>query len=199
MISHLDNAIGRILSVIRDKGIEDQTLIVFTADNGLAVGQHGLMGKQNLYEHSIRIPMILSGPGIPENRSSNALVYLNDIYPTLCDYLDFEVPGTVETRSFIESARNPDLPHREILTFAYKNFQRSIRKDNWKYIEYQVDGDMHNQLFNLEEDPWEMRNLAQFPGNHALVTSLRNKMKERWTSLGDSGFTWHTELQDTLP
>jgi arylsulfatase A-like enzyme len=190
MISHLDDAIGRILSAINKKRLENNTLVIFTADNGLAVGQHGLMGKQNLYEHSIRIPMIFSGPGIPGNSSSEALIYLNDIYPTLCDYLGIKVPGTVETSSFLKSLRNPDLPHRETLTFAYKNYQRGIRKDQWKYIEYHVDGDLHSQLFNLEEDPWEIRNLAIFPGNHALVSSLRNEMKEKWTSQGDTGFTW---------
>ncbi|MBS0001089.1 MAG: sulfatase-like hydrolase/transferase [Cyclobacteriaceae bacterium] len=196
MISHLDHAVGRILSAIDHKGIRNNTLIIFTADNGLAVGQHGLMGKQNLYEHSIRIPMIISGPGIPENRTSNAFCYLNDLYPTLCEYVGIKTPASVETSGFLKCLRDPDASHRELLTFAYKNFQRGIRKGPWKYIEYHVDGDNHIQLFNLDEDPWEMRDLAVFPGNQVLIGNLRGNMKNQWTSLGDTGFSWNVEPQN---
>jgi len=190
MISHLDNAIGEIITAIDKKGISDNTLIIFSADNGLAVGQHGLMGKQNLYEHSIKIPLILSGPGIPENKSSDALCYLNDIYPTLCDYLSINPPATVETGSFLKCVKNPDLPHRDHLTFAYKHYQRGIRKDHWKYIEYHVNGARHTQLFDLKEDPYETRNLALFIENQNLVIQLRENLKHHWITLGDPSSFW---------
>jgi arylsulfatase A-like enzyme len=190
MITHLDNGIGEILDAIDKKGIRENTVIIFTADNGLAVGQHGLMGKQNLYEHSVKIPLILSGPGIPENQLSEGFCYLNDLYPTLCDYLGMDPPAGVETRSFIRCIKEPELPHRDLLIFAYKHVQRGIRKDNWKYIEYHVNGDRHQQLFNLAEDPFETRNLAAFPDNQDLVSELRETLKRQWISLGDPGEFW---------
>lgn len=190
MITHLDDAVGKILSAIDKKGLNTNTLIIFTADNGLAVGQHGLMGKQNVYEHSIKIPFIISGPGIPEDQTREAFCYLNDLYPTLCDYLGIRIPGTVETKSFLKSIQEPGHPHRKFLTFAYKNFQRGIRKGQWKYIEYSVNGNRHIQLFNLEEDPYEIRNLAILPGNQSLTKELREDLKNEWSRLGDNGNFW---------
>ena len=84
MISHLDWRIGQILDKLKEKNLYDNTIIVFAGDNGLAVGQHGLMGKQNCYEHSIRVPLILCGPGIPKGQKSESYVYLMDLFPTLC-------------------------------------------------------------------------------------------------------------------
>jgi arylsulfatase A-like enzyme len=190
MISHLDDAIGRIMTAIDQKGLSDNTLIIFSADNGLAVGQHGLMGKQNVYEHSIKIPFIISGPGIPADETRDAFCYLNDLYPTLCDYLGIRIPVTVEARSFLACIDNPGSPHREFLTFAYKDFQRGFRKGNWKYIEYSVDDNRNVQLFNLAEDPYETRNLAKEPGNQSLMEDLRKDLINEWTKLGDTGNFW---------
>jgi len=191
MISHLDAAIGRILAAIEKKGIRDQTLIIFSADNGLAVGQHGLMGKQNVYEHSIKIPMILSGPGIPEDETREAFCYLNDIYPTLCDYLGTKPPATVETRSFLDCIQDREASHRPYLVFAYKNFQRAIRKGPWKYIEYSVNNQRHVQLFNLEEDPYETHNLAEERSGRSVAEGLRLELKNEWIKLGDTSDFWH--------
>ena len=81
MISHLDHAFGRLLTALQEQGKLDNTIIVFAGDNGLALGQHGLMGKQNLYDHSVRVPLIFAGPGIPEGEQRNSPVYLLDIFP----------------------------------------------------------------------------------------------------------------------
>jgi len=94
MISHLDDQIGRILDTLERRGMTDNTIIVLAGDNGLAVGQHGLLGKQNLYDHSVRVPLVLCGPGIPKDRKSNALCYVLDIFPTLCEMLGLPMPET---------------------------------------------------------------------------------------------------------
>jgi len=100
MITHLDAQIGRVLDALRETGQLENTIIVLAGDNGLALGRHGLMGKQSLYEHSIHVPLILSGPGIARGRRSDAFVYLLDIYPTLCDLVGLLTPGSVEGVSF---------------------------------------------------------------------------------------------------
>ena len=100
MRTHLDEQVGRILAALRATGHERDTLVVFTADNGLALGSHGLLGKQNCYEHSLAVPLILRGPGVPAGRRSPALVPLQDLLPTLCELSRIGVPGGLDGRSF---------------------------------------------------------------------------------------------------
>src|SRR5262249_12278494 len=82
-IEFLDAQVGRILEALRESGRYERTLIVFTSDHGLAIGSHGLFGKQNLYEHSMRSPLIVAGPGVPRGKRADAMCYLMDIFPTL--------------------------------------------------------------------------------------------------------------------
>ena len=105
MITHLDAQIGRVLEALEATGQAENTIIVLAGDNGLAIGRHGLMGKQNMYDHSLHVPLIMSGPGIPQNRRSDALCYLLDIYPTLCDLVGVPIPGTVEGQSLVPAMR----------------------------------------------------------------------------------------------
>jgi arylsulfatase A-like enzyme len=96
MITHMDVQIGRIIQALKESGEYENTIIVFTSDNGLAIGQHGLFGKQNLYEHSISVPFVISGPGMPENEKRAAFLYLYDIFPTLCELVNIKSPKTVQ-------------------------------------------------------------------------------------------------------
>jgi len=138
------------------EGLLENTLIVFAGDNGLAMGQHGLLGKQNLYEHSIRVPMIFSGPGIPKNVKNNSFVYLSDIAPTIYEYMNIQSPKTVEAKSLGPILRNPTSSVRENIYNVYGHWSRSIKtKDGYKLILYNVDGVQTTQLFNLKTDPWE--------------------------------------------
>lgn len=182
MITHLDAQIGRLLHVLRAGPHGRNTLIIFAGDNGLAVGQHGLMGKQSLYEHSIRVPLILSGPGIPEDTRTDALCYLNDLYPTICEMLGVAIPESVEGRSLRPVIRDPGAEVRDTVFYAYKNQQRGIRAGRYKLLAYLVEGQRTTQLFDLEDDPWEMRNLADSPDHQSvrrkLETMLAGRMKE---------------------
>jgi arylsulfatase A-like enzyme len=172
MISHLDFHIGRVLETLKRTGKADNTIIVFTGDNGLAVGQHGLLGKQNLYDHSVRVPLIFSGPGIPRNKVTDALCYLLDIYPTLCDLLGYSAPLSVEGSSLKDIINGKKEKIRERVFLAYRHLQRGLRTvDNWKLIKYHVSGKETTQLFNLNDDPWELNNLAN-------DTSYQQRLKE---------------------
>ena len=110
MITHLDAETGRLLDVLEQRGLADDTIIVMAGDNGLAVGQHGLMGKQNLYEHSVRVPLIFAGPGVPRGETRDSYAYLLDIFPTLCDLADVPVPDTVTGRSLVPALADPGPP-----------------------------------------------------------------------------------------
>lgn len=162
-ISHLDAQIGRIIQAVKDQGLWENTLIVFAGDNGLALGQHGLFGKQSVYEHSNRVPLIFAGAGVPANKEVKGYCYLSDIYSTLVNYVGFPVPPTVQGISLDKALQNPNSPLRPALYFAFKHYQRAVKKEGWKLIEYHVAGQRHTQLFDLNKDPWETNNLADNP------------------------------------
>lgn len=176
MISSLDAAVGRILGALEASGRAEDTLVVFTGDHGLAVGQHGLMGKQNLYDHSLRVPLLLRGPGIPAGRRSGALTYAWDLFPTLCDLAGQPTPAGLDARSLTPVLRAPDSSHRRTLHGLYRDFQRTAKDERWKLIEYTVNGDRHTQLFDLANDRWEMHNLAGDPAAAAIIESLRPEL-----------------------
>lgn len=159
IISHVDSQIGRILATLEVQGLSENTIVVFSGDNGLAVGQHGLMGKQSVYEHSVGVPLVFAGPGIRSGVVSEANCYLFDIYPTLCELADLETPSTVDGRS-LEPIVAVGADGRDVMVYAYQQWQRSVRRGTTKLIEYAVDGERHTQLFDLAADPLEMKNLA---------------------------------------
>jgi arylsulfatase A-like enzyme len=179
MITEMDHQVGRILTTLERNGLAENTIIVFAGDNGLAVGQHGLLGKQNLYEHSIRVPMIMAGPGIPEGKSYEGFNYLSDITPTLYELLRIPQPKTVEgishARFFEQSTA---APIRSALYNVYGNWSRSYKSsDGYKLILYNVDGALHTQLFNLKEDPWETRDLSTLAVSKEKIMLMRSALK----------------------
>lgn len=160
MVNEVDHQIGRILSSLEKNGQTKNTIIVFASDNGLAMGQHGLMGKQNLYDHSISVPMAILDPRNKSNgRKTDALCYLYDIYPTLCDMTGVSIPESV-TGCSLQPVVNGETEHaRDLLFLSYSSIQRGLVKDGYKYIVYNVGGKQTEQLFDLRNDPWEMENL----------------------------------------
>ncbi len=189
MISHLDDALGRILNVMADRHLLDNTIIVFSADNGLAIGQHGLMGKQSLYDHSVRVPLILSGLGIPKGERREALTYLLDIFPTLCDLTGVTIPESVEGVSLAPNIRDATQPTRENLYLAYRGSIRGVTDGNFKLIEYYADGNPNNgratQLFNLKDDPLELKNLASDSAHKDRLNQMRAQMAKFRDEWGD--------------
>jgi arylsulfatase A-like enzyme len=190
MVTHTDAQIGRILKALEESGKKDNTLIVFASDNGLAVGKHGLMGKQNVYDHALHIPLVLSGPGIPKGELRDQLCYLYDIYPTLCDYAKLETPDTVQYKSLNDTIHNPSTEHRDHLYHAFMDWQRAIRNKQYKLIEYCVKGKRHTQLFDLENDPEEINNLAGDHDYETILTDMRALLKIEKDALNDGNIPY---------
>ena len=182
MITHMDAEIGRVLQTLEATGHLENTIIIYTADHGLAVGQHGLLGKQNLYSHSIRVPSIFAGPGIPEAETVDALTYLYDVFPTVCDLTDVACPGTTEGRSLVPLMNGHVERVRPTVFAAYRDIHRTITDGRWKLIRYYVSeetgaGTNCIQLFDLEQDPWETTNLADLPEHADRIRSLAADMQ----------------------
>lgn len=186
MITHLDAQIGRIIQALKVSGEYENTIIVFSADNGLAVGQHGLLGKQNLYEHSVNVPFVISGPGIPANEKRAAFTYLYDVFPTLCELVNVDIPESVLGKSFAASIQNASLTHRENMYYGYKEYIRAYRKEDFKLIEYFVKGERNSQLFNIKEDPLEINNLFDQDAYLANYLELKDNLIKEMKVLGDT-------------
>jgi len=185
--SHLDAAVGRLRDALNTQGILEETIIVFAGDNGLAVGQHGLMGKQNLYDHSVHVPLIFSGPSIPKGEQRDALVYLIDIFPTLCDLTQTPIPETVEGNSLQPVLDDSEDNVRTYLHFAFLEAQRGIRDSQYKLIEYAVGGShTQTQLFDLIHDPKETQNLVDDLAYAEIRQRLRDQLKQWQTIYGDT-------------
>jgi arylsulfatase A-like enzyme len=161
------------------------TIVVFSADSGVARGGHGLIGKQNLYElDSVRVPLIIAGPGIPAGKRTDAMCYLFDVMPTLGKLCGIPNSTPSEAREFSATLRDPGLPARKELVFAYRDFQRAIRDERWKLIRYpQVD---KTQLFDLQSDPYERNDLAD---NREFADKLRELTARLEVSLKRYGDT----------
>ena len=144
------------------------------------------MGKQNLYEHSVRVPLILAGPGVPAGERREALCYQCDLNPTLRDLCDFPTPQDMDAESLVPTIEDPDVASREAVVGAYKRHQRMRREDRYKLIEYAVDGERTTQLFDLERDPAETENLATDPTHADRVEAIRKRLIEQCERLGDT-------------
>lgn len=211
-VDWIDQQIGRVLEKLEDPdgngnksdSLLDNTYIVFTSDHGIALGRHGLQGKQNLYEHTWRVPYIVRGPGIASGSKTDALIYLHDTFPTLCELAGIAPPSTIEAedgKSFKLVLTGQTNTVRNILYGLYAeprvapygvNIQnlpgiRAITDGRWKLIVYDLtiaDTGLHTkktQLFDLQSNPFELLpehgvpNLADNP----LYSLIRQDLEEK--------------------
>lgn len=180
MISEVDFQIGRVLDELDRSPHAANTYVIFAGDNGLAVGRHGLMGKQNLYEHSLRVPLIVTGPGIRSGRRNDSLCHLMDIAPTVCDLAGAPLPGSPDGRNLFSGK-----PRASGFS-AYRDVQRALRSRDWKLVLYNVNGARTTQLFELKSDPDELRNLAGLPGQRGRIEEMTAELRRQLAAAGDS-------------
>ncbi len=199
IITHLDAQIGKVVTALKASGDYDNTIIVLAGDSGLAVGCHGLLGKQNIYdEDGIHIPLIFAGKSLGKKGSRReALAYNFDIFPTLCEAVGIKQPASVTGKSLLSVLKEQQDSVRGYTYHAYRQFQRAYRKGDYKLIEYVrspdakrdgiefVAGSRVTQLFNVKDDPWEVYDLSFFPKYKVLLTEMRRQMRFKAEELGD--------------
>jgi arylsulfatase A-like enzyme len=183
-VTCFDYHIGRIIAALEEIKQLNNTLIIFTGDNGLSLGDHGLMGKQNVYEMGgMHVPLIVAGPGIPHAKT-DAFLYLYDLFPTVCDLTGTTVPSQVEGKSQAGVIRGKSRGARKTMFTLYKDVQRSIRDDRWKLIRYpQIN---FTQLFDLKNDPNELHNLAENGRNSHKIKEMMSLLKSAQKEFDDS-------------
>lgn len=185
LLSHMDEQIGIVLDSLEASGKMDNTYIFFSADHGLSVGHHGLIGKQSMFDHSVRIPMMVMGPGIPEGKRLDQDVYLQDIMATSLDLAGVERPDYVQFNSFMDIIRGErqQSHYNNGVYGAYIDVQRMIRKDGFKLLVYpKIDKLL---LFDMDKDPNEMNDLADSPAYREKVRTLFADLLELQKTMGD--------------
>ncbi|WP_198931786.1 sulfatase-like hydrolase/transferase [Labilibacter marinus] len=200
IITHLDAQIGKVIAALKESGQYENTIIVFAGDSGLGVGNHGLLGKQNVYdEDGVHVPFVLSGGAIKEQGLRlDAYCYIHDIFPTVCDLAKIERPASVTGKSLVPVINGEKDKVRDFTYHAYRQHQRAYRKGDYKLLEFVkapdkdwklgelTRGSRTTLLFNIKNDPWETTNLAFLPDYFDLVKTMQKEMKEKAIELGDS-------------
>ncbi len=181
-VSHLDAQVGKILDALEKSPGAARTFIFFTADHGLSCGEHGLMGKQNLYDASVRVPFFVAGPGVPAGKSIDSPIYLQDAMPTVLKLAGAEVPADVDFQDLRPLWEGQGTP-RDAAIGAYMNLQRMIEKDGKKLILYPKA--KVARVFDLRDDPDEMKDLIETPAGKALAVRLFQRLLEIQQESGD--------------
>jgi len=183
LISHLDHHIGRVLDTLKKTGQAENTIILFATDHGMSMDSHGQSGKHNAYEHTSRVQIVASGADVPKG-SSDALVYLYDIYPTLCGLTGLPIPDEVEGKSLAKVIHGKQAKVRDHLFTAYMDDQRTIRDDRWKLF-YRSKED-RVALYDLKNDPHELNDLAAKPENKDRIAKLKVELAKAQQLYGDT-------------
>jgi arylsulfatase A-like enzyme len=191
VITHMDQQIGRILNALDETGQRENTIVIFASDHGLAIGSHGLVGKQNMYEHTINVPLVIAGPGIEAGKRTAVQCYLRDLMPTICELAGAKIEEPIDGESLAGVLHQPEADHEppaEVHPFVvgyFQDSQRMIRENGWKLIWYpKID---RVQLFDVKHDPNELHDLSADAAQARRIADLRGKL-----------VAWLREHQDPL-
>lgn len=184
LITHMDEQIGKIFSELERTGQAHNTYIVMTADHGLACGQHGLIGKQNMYEHSMKAPLMVAGPDIPAGNVIDVPVYVQDFTATAFEIAGIDKPEHVEFKSLLPLIHEErGTQYDEIYGAFQSGLQRMIRKDEYKLIHYPAVDEY--LLFNLVTDPYEIEDLSKLPELGSKLSSLKLQLRDLMAKMDD--------------
>ncbi|MDB4335112.1 sulfatase-like hydrolase/transferase [bacterium] len=184
IITHMDHQIGRILDAIEASGKADNTYIFFTADHGLSVGNHGLVGKQNMYDHSVRVPLMVVGPKVKKGKRIDTPVYLQDIMASSLDLAGVAKPDYVEFNSLMPMVFGKQKNANNTAIYGcFLSKQRMIRTEDYKLIMYPKANVV--RLYDMKNDPKELKDLAPDTAYKATIVELINQFKTMQVEYND--------------
>ncbi len=197
----VDDSMGRLVAYLKETDQFDNTIIVFMGDNGLLEGEHGMVDKRTMHEPSIKVPLIVCGPGLPAGQTVSQQVLTLDIAPSLLELCDAKPLENIQGRSWARLAASGDTDWRKAWFYEYnyeKQFPytpnvRGVRTDEWKFIRYpHGDGspDRHKaELYNLINDPDELKNLADSSSHQKVRAELESQLSKLLAAEGLTGET----------
>lgn len=178
-VAYMDAQVGKVLQTLKEEGLEDNTIVVFTSDHGFHLGEHDFWMKVSLKEESVRVPLIIKVPG-KAPQVSHSLVELLDLYPTVSELAGLEYSEHLQGKSL---ATVLDQPETEVRDMAFSVTQGGntflVRTKDWAYIQYQEDGSLGMELFDMRRDPQQFTNLAHIPAYASIVADFQQKLQEK--------------------
>ncbi len=182
-VSYMDTQVGKVLNILKEEGLEDNTIIVFTSDHGYHLGEHSFWMKVSVKEESARVPLIIKVPG-KKPAVCNSFAELIDLYPTLAELAGLKVSEHLQGRSLAKTLDDPEAKVRDMaFTVTQGGNTFLLRTKKWAYIQYNEDASLGIELFDMEKDPKQYTNLANKPEYAGIVTDFRNKLKEKLISV----------------
>ncbi len=178
-VSYMDAQVGKVLKTLKNEGLEDNTIVIFTSDHGFHLGEHDFWMKVSLHEESVRVPLIIKVPGKPAQVCSS-LVELIDLYPTVAELAGLKPSKHIQGKSLTKTINNPKHRVRN-LAFSVTQGGQSflLRNHKWAYIQYNEDASDGIELFDMEQDPKQYTNLANNPTYAKTVAYFKKKLKKK--------------------
>lgn len=183
LVTHLDEQVGKIMKALEGSPHADNTYIIYTADHGLGMGSHGLLGKQNVYEQSMKCPLIIRGPGVQAGQSSEAFSYVHDLYATVLDMAGVAQPEGNDSVNLVPVMNGSKEKVHESVFLPFQGHQRSVRDNRWKLHVYPNIN--HHLLFDLRNDPHELKNLSENPEHAGKKAEMLAAMNVSRSKYGD--------------
>lgn len=178
-VSFMDEQVGKILNTLKEEGLEDNTIVIFTSDHGYHLGEHDFWMKVSLHEESVRVPLIIKVPG-KKPAVCNSFAELIDLYPTITELAGIKCPEHIQGKSLAKTFDDPDFTVRDmVFSASLKGRAFLLRTDNWAFIQYHEDARSGMELFNMEIDPKQYTNLAYDPKYARVVSEFQQKLKEK--------------------
>ena len=185
-VAYMDAQVGKVLNTLKEEGLDDSTIIVFTSDHGFHLGEHDFWMKVSLHEESVRVPLIIKVPG-KKAAVCNSFTELIDLYPTIAELAGLKSSEYLQGKSLTNTLDNPESIHRE-MAFSVSQGGRSflLRTDKWAYIQYDEDAASGIELFDMENDPKQYTNLALDSQYFDVVDDFKDKLKNKLTQVREN-------------
>lgn len=178
-VAYMDQQVGKVLNTLKEEGLEDNTIVIFTSDHGFHLGEHRFWMKVSLHEESVRVPMIIKVPG-KKAAVCHSFTELIDLYPTVAELAGLPYSEHLQGKSLVETLDNPEKEVRD-MAFSVSQGGRTflLRTEKWAYIQYDEDAGSGMELFDMEKDPKQYTNLAMDPNYEQIVAELQQKLREK--------------------
>lgn len=178
-VSFMDDQVGKVLKTLKDEGLEDNTIVIFTSDHGFHLGEHDFWMKVSLHEESAQVPLIIKVPG-KKPAVCNSFVELIDMYPTIAELAGLKYSEHLQGKSLVKTLDDPNHKVRD-MAFSVSQGGRTflLRTDKWAYIQYDEDANSGIELFDMENDPQQFTNLAKDPDYLKVVSEFKQKLKDK--------------------
>ena len=183
-VAYMDAQVGKVMAALREAGLEDNTIVIFTSDHGYHLGEHDFWAKVSLHEESAKVPLLIRVPG-QKPAVCSSFVELLDLYPSISTMCGLEVPDRIQGKDISTMIEDPTAAVRDT-AFCVNGKGFLLRDEKWAYIQYQEDGSKGCELFDMAQDPQQYTNLAKDPEYAAVVAEFRSKLATKLADVRDN-------------